>query len=84
MNLTVTELRRHPNRVMDMLIHTREITVTRYGKPIAIIQRMPRRKPSLEEMKKHPAFGMWKDREDMKDPVAWVRKIRRPRRLPWH
>ena len=26
-----------------------------------------------------PFFGMWKDREDMKDPVAWVRKIRRSR-----
>lgn len=21
-------------------------------------------------------FGMWKTREDMKDPVAWVRKLR--------
>ncbi len=24
----------------------------------------------------HPAFGMWADREDMKDPAAWLRKIR--------
>jgi len=27
----------------------------------------------------HPACGMWKDREDMKDPVAYVRNLRRPR-----
>jgi hypothetical protein len=27
----------------------------------------------------HPAFGMWKDREDMKDVHAWLRKIRAPR-----
>jgi len=27
----------------------------------------------------HPAFGMWADREDMKGPSAWVRKIRAPR-----
>jgi len=27
----------------------------------------------------HPAFGMWKDREDMKDVHAWLRKIRTPR-----
>lgn len=26
-----------------------------------------------------PMIGMWKDREDMKDPVAWVREIRKPR-----
>ena len=27
----------------------------------------------------HPACGMWKDREDMKDPVAYIRNMRRPR-----
>ena len=26
-----------------------------------------------------PWFGMWKDREDMKDASAWVRAQRRPR-----
>jgi hypothetical protein len=29
----------------------------------------------------HPAFGMWKDREDMKEVHAWLRKIRTPRYL---
>jgi hypothetical protein len=28
----------------------------------------------------HPFFGMWKDREDMKDPTEWVRKLRSERR----
>jgi len=27
----------------------------------------------------YPAIGMWADRKDMKDPSAWVRKIRGPR-----
>jgi hypothetical protein len=27
----------------------------------------------------HPAFGIWADREDMKDVHAWLRKIRAPR-----
>jgi len=26
-----------------------------------------------------PAFGIWRDREDMADVAAYVRKIRRPR-----
>jgi len=26
-----------------------------------------------------PAWGMWKDREDMKDVAAYVRKLREPR-----
>jgi hypothetical protein len=29
----------------------------------------------------HPAFGMFADREDMKDVHAWLRKIRTPRYL---
>jgi len=27
--------------------------------------------------KKLPGFGMWANREDMKDPEKWVRKIRK-------
>jgi hypothetical protein len=27
----------------------------------------------------HPAFGMWADREDVKDVHAWLGKIRAPR-----
>jgi hypothetical protein len=27
----------------------------------------------------HPFVGMWKDREDMADPVAYIRKLRQPR-----
>ena len=32
---------------------------------------------SYEELIAHPAFGIWKDRRDMKDSAAYVRKIRR-------
>lgn len=29
-----------------------------------------------EDFRKLPCFGMWADREDMRDSVAWVRKQR--------
>jgi len=38
----------------------------------------PRSKEPMR-VEDHPAFGMWADRDDMKDPSAWVRKIRAPR-----
>jgi antitoxin (DNA-binding transcriptional repressor) of toxin-antitoxin stability system len=47
--------------------------------------RQPGPKPSTQRSKEpmrvenHPAFGIWADREDMKDPSAWLRKIRAPR-----
>ncbi len=31
----------------------------------------------LEKLILHPAFGMWKDREDMKDSVAWVNEMKK-------
>jgi hypothetical protein len=39
-------------------------------------QRVP---TAHEKPSDNPAFGMWKDREDMKDPAAYIRKIRQPR-----
>jgi len=47
-----------------------EVTVTVEAKP------KKRNGLSLEELLAHPVFGMWKDREDMKDPHAYARKIR--------
>jgi len=35
---------------------------------------------SIEEFAAHPFFGMYADRQDMKDSVAWVRK----ERAKWH
>jgi hypothetical protein len=37
-----------------------------------------RKPPKVED---HPAFGIWADREDMKDVHAWLRRIRTPRYL---
>jgi antitoxin (DNA-binding transcriptional repressor) of toxin-antitoxin stability system len=55
------------------------VTITHRGKPKAIMAPVRRAKPTLEEARRHPAFGMWKDRKDMKDPSAWVRNLRRSR-----
>jgi hypothetical protein len=30
----------------------------------------------------HPAFGMWKDRADMKDVPGYVRRLRKPTARP--
>lgn len=32
---------------------------------------------TAEEIANSPEFGIWKDREDMKDPVEWVTRMRR-------
>lgn len=35
--------------------------------------------PTEEFTTDDPAFGIWRDREDMADEVAYLRKIRQPR-----
>ncbi|MDP1722262.1 MAG: type II toxin-antitoxin system Phd/YefM family antitoxin [Candidatus Gottesmanbacteria bacterium] len=48
--------------------------ITKFGKPKAMLVPVitdKRRQTGLSA-----SFGIWKDREDMKDPDKWVRKIR--------
>ncbi|MGA9055124.1 MAG: hypothetical protein WB763_01295 [Terriglobia bacterium] len=50
-----------------------------------VVTEQGRRRPATQKGKKtaqladHAAFGMWADREDMKDVHAWLKKIRAPR-----
>ncbi len=43
----------------------------RYVRPAAV------KKAKRLKLKKEPFVGMWKDREDLSDSVAWVRDMRR-------
>ncbi|OQW90427.1 MAG: hypothetical protein BWK78_07055 [Thiotrichaceae bacterium IS1] len=31
---------------------------------------------SMDDFRNNPAIGMWKDRQEMEDSVAWVRQLR--------
>lgn len=51
--------------------------ISKFGKPKAMLV------PILSDVKRRsgrpqklPGFGIWADREEMKDPDKWVRKIR--------
>jgi len=46
--------------------------------PVKVIEDIGKKK-KIESFKKSDVFGMWKNREDMKDPVEWVRNKRRER-----
>lgn len=41
------------------------------------IKAVPKRRNRKRSILKEPFFGMWKDREDMRDSVEWVRELRR-------
>lgn len=55
----------------------KSFVITKFGKPKAmLVPVLDDRGQRSVKPKKIPGFGMWADREDMKDPDAWVRKIR--------
>jgi prevent-host-death family protein len=79
MNASITDLRRRMRDVLDALDRHESVTITYRGREIGTL--IPARRPAAPEMsiEDHPAFGMWRDREDMKDVDGWVRGVRRAR-----
>ena len=63
------------NLINQVDIAGKSFIITKFGKPKAMLVQVlgdkSRKRNGLET-----SFGIWKDRVDMKDPDAWVRKIR--------
>ncbi|MEQ8819499.1 MAG: type II toxin-antitoxin system prevent-host-death family antitoxin [Sumerlaeia bacterium] len=78
MKMTFVELRRDPAKLMEALERNEEVTLSRRGREVARV--IPSGQPAVgAEVKNHPAFGMWADRDDAADPAAYVRNLRKGR-----
>jgi antitoxin (DNA-binding transcriptional repressor) of toxin-antitoxin stability system len=81
MKASIVDLRYRMKDVLRAIDRGETVTVLYRGKEKATLVPIngacDKKKPI--KLSDSPFFGMWKDREDMKDPVAWVRKIRRSR-----
>jgi prevent-host-death family protein len=79
MKASIVDLRYHMKDVLRAIDRGETVTVLYRGKEKAKLVPIDSQPEKPMKSTDHPAFGMWKDREDMKDPSAWVRKIRRSR-----
>lgn len=77
--VTAKQLRLNTSGILKRVQHAGPVTVTLRGKPVAKLSALKAKEPIRVE--DHPAFGMWADREDMKDVHAWLKNIRTPRYL---
>jgi antitoxin (DNA-binding transcriptional repressor) of toxin-antitoxin stability system len=75
MKATVLDLRRRMPEVLRALGRNERVTLFHRGVEKGVIVPAPRRK--LSSASKHPAFGLWRDRQDLRDPKAYVRALRR-------
>jgi len=77
MKATVLDMRRNPKKILDAIERNETVTLTNRGKSVARIEPIRNaERPRVEDL---DIFGMWADREDMSDPVAYVRSLRKGR-----
>jgi prevent-host-death family protein len=78
MTVTAKDLRLKTSEILKRVQRVGGVTVTLRGKPVARLVSIPSREAD-RDLADYAAVGMWADRKEMKDPAAWVRRIRRPR-----
>lgn len=77
MKATLLDMRRNPKKILEAIARNESVTLTNRGHAVARIEPIP--KSERASMKDQEAFGMWADRNDMADPAAYVRAIRKGR-----
>ena len=76
---SVMDLRYKMKEILAALDRNETVTITYRGKERAKMVPIEQPKQERSSVFDHPAFGMWKDREDMKDVEAWLRQRRQSR-----
>ena len=79
MQAAILDLRRNTRGILSALARNERIVLTNRGKKQGYIISCgaTERRSVLE----HPAFGMWKDRQDMENVAEYVRNLRKGRQL---
>ena len=80
MKATVLDLRRRTSEIMAALDRNETVTIFYRGRPKGIMYPARRIRKKRRPITEHPAFGMWKDRKDMEDVEAYLRRMREGRR----
>jgi antitoxin (DNA-binding transcriptional repressor) of toxin-antitoxin stability system len=88
MKASVLDLRRRMKDILDSLSRNEPVTLLRRGKVVGTIQ-PPGASPDRPagagtpatpaRASSHPAFGLWKDRADLRDIAAVVARLRKER-----
>ncbi len=80
MEASIVDLRYRMKDVLRAIDRGETVTVTYRGKEKArLVPSNVAAGQPLVNLRDQPFVGMWKDREDMADPVAYIRKLRQPR-----
>jgi len=78
MKASILDLRRRMGEVLKSLERSEPVSILHRGKEKGIIYPVACKESKLT-VEQHPAFGMWKDRDDLKDVDRVVRGLRKGR-----
>jgi|HubBroStandDraft_6_1064221.scaffolds.fasta_scaffold312211_3 antitoxin (DNA-binding transcriptional repressor) of toxin-antitoxin stability system len=83
MNATIVDLRYRMKEVLRAIDRGETVTVLYRGKEKARLMPVSAASSavgaSAPSIRNQPIFGLWKDRDDLADPAAYVRNLRQPR-----
>ena len=79
MEASVLDLRKKMREVMSAIDHHEHVILTHRGRPRAVILPLKDEKACKVKVADLPAFGLWKERQDIADPVVYVEKLRQTR-----
>jgi hypothetical protein len=79
MQASILDLRRRMGDVLRALEKNETVTILHRGKKKGVIYPASTQQGRSISVTQHPAFGMWKDREDFDDVEQVVRKLRKTR-----
>ena len=81
MEISAKELRSKVGAALACVGRGEAVTITCRGKPKARLVGMDQGLPTTGEEERMPAFGMWRDRDDIADVDAYIRNLRKGRTL---
>jgi prevent-host-death family protein len=79
MKASILDLRRRMGDVLKALEKNEPVTILHRGKEKGVIYPVSDRQEQAVSVTEHPAFGMWKDRDDLRDVEQVVQNLRKPR-----
>jgi hypothetical protein len=79
MKASFVDLRKKSGEIIRALGRNEAVTVLYRGRVAAVMQPIGVPVAKKTTATNHPAFGIWADRDDMKDVAAHVRRLRRGR-----
>jgi hypothetical protein len=76
MKASILDMRRRMRSILDALERNEPVTIFYRGKEKGVILPSGQGKRPRGAVADHPAFGMWKDRDDLADVEQFVRQLR--------